>query len=125
MSETILERERERLIEEETRRTTRLREPAHDAINHRPSRRISFTLGTRPIRGQFGFAEKGNDSRFDDESVFFFFLLNPSILARRAKPLLTKDWLSLIEPAPPTLFELSSFPFFVSLSLCESNRASR
>lgn len=76
-------RERERGRNEKNNGPTRLREPAHDAINHRPSRRISFTLGTRPIRGQFGFAEKGNDS-MTKASFSFFLLRNQS--SRKASP---------------------------------------
>lgn len=64
--------ERERIIEEETRRTTAPRdlEPRLTmqlTVVHRGGSRSRWQL-IRPIRGQFGFAEKGNDSRFDDES---------------------------------------------------------
>lgn len=95
---------------------TRLRASAHDAINRRPSRRISFTLATHSTHSRT-VRLCGEGKRFTLRwrklaASFFSSVTNPSI---QASPRLTKDWLSLIEPATPTLFKLSSFPFLVSL----------
>lgn len=111
-SETILERERE----EETRRTT-----APRGLENRLTMQLTIVH-----RG--GSRSRWELDPFEDSSALQrretirkrLFLFSSSVTNPRAKPLLTKDW-------PPTLFQLSSFPFFVSLSLslCESNRASR
>ena len=94
----------------------RLRASAHDAINRRPSRRISFTLATHSTHSRtVRFCGEGKRFTLRWRKLaasFFSSVTNPSI---QASPRLTKDWLSLIEPATPTLFKLSSFPFLVSL----------
>lgn len=117
--EATLEREREnyRGRNEKNNGPTRLRASAHDAINRRPSRRISFTLATHSTHSRT-VRLCGEGKRFTLRwrklaASFFSSVTNPSI---QASPRLTKDWLSLIEPATPTLFKLSSFPFlFLSL----------